>query len=584
MKRARACIVATVMAAVGMWAGAQSAFAASPKSSAPALIFAGGGSIDSLNPFIAIYQDALNVLELEYEPLTQWSASNTEVGGLASSWKATDGGRVWTYHLRPGLKWSDGKPITAADAVWTFDAVMHTPALAAANGSLVTGIKKVTAPNADTVQIALKAPQAPDPALGMPIVPAHVWSKLSDPAKFADTSDVVGSGPFLVTSYKRNQSVTMRTNPDWDGGKLAVSGVDFTVYQNTDAATQSLRSGAVDTADGLTPAQYSSLGGVKGVTRTKPPSEHYWSIDVNPGAQDKQHKPIGNGNPVLHDIRVRQAIQDVVDQKLLVEKVLGGNGTAGPGIIPPAYPRWYLPNSAARPGGTAQANKVLDAAGYKRGPDGIRLDKQGKPIHLRFTWTSGEVQEQEVVSYVIPWLKEIGIEASSNPESISQSATDLADGNYDLLFDGWGVSPDPDFMLYINTCANLPNAHGSDNTTAYNWCSPAYDKLYHAQHVTLNATKRAEYVHKALKMLYDAAVVDVLYYDQDLSAYRSNRFHFATAPSNSVYWASISAKPVTDAASSGGGSSGLLWGIVAAIVVLGVAYMLWRRRRAGEEE
>lgn len=583
LRKVVAVLVAGALPVIGV-----AAVPAAAADSKPVLKVAGGDQIDSLNPFIAIYQGALDVLNLEYEPLTQWNAQNREQGALAKSWKASDGGKVWTYKLNSGMVWSDGKPITAADAVWTINAIKHSDALAAANGSLVANIQSVKAVDQLTVQVTTKAAQAPDPVLGLYIVPQHVWAKISNPAKYANDSNVVGSGPYILNNYQRNQSATLAANPKWHGGTPSLSGIDFISYKDTNAATAAVRSGEIDSVSGLTAAQYASLKKAHGVGLAKPVSEHYWSIDVNPGAIDKQNKPMGNGNPVLHDVKVRQAIQEAIDQKTLVAKVLGGAGSYGPGIIPPAYPDYYLPNSVARSFSIAAANKLLDSAGYKRGPNGIRLDKSGNPIKLRFTWDSSEVMQQEVVSYVVPWLKDIGLSVTSNPESISQLASDLAQGKYDLLFDGWGVSPDPDFMLYINTCANRPNADGSGNTTAYNWCTPAYDKYYHAQHVALDQKTRQSDVRSALKMLYDSGVVDVLFYDQDLQAYRSDRFSFPDTTTYGVYgyWAFVDAKPSASGSSSSSGTPAYVWVIVAvAVVVLvgGGLLLIARRRRVRDD-
>lgn len=578
---------ASIAIAVPMMATTAYGAAASGR---PVLKDAYTGTIDSLNPFIAIYQNSDNIFNLEYEALTTWSWDNNETGQLAASWSTSPDGKTWTYKLRPGMKWSDGQPITSADVVWTFTAAMKNSALQAANGSLVAPIASVTAPSPTTVKITTKQAQAPDPALGMPIVPAHVWSKLPNPAKFADDANVVGSGPYVLKSYSQNQYAILKANPHWHGGTPPLAGVDFISYKDSNAAVAGLESGDVDEVGGLTPLQYNALKNRAGINLAEPLSEHYWSLDVNPGARDVHNKPMGNSSPVLHDQVVRRAIQLAIDDKTLVAKVLDGFGSYGPGIIPPAYKNWYLPNSDMRPFSISAANKLLDNAGYKRGPGGIRLDKSGKPITLRLMWDSSLPMSQQVINFVIPWLQQLGIKIASMPESEDQIAQNLSQANYDILWDGWGVSPDPDYMLYINTCASRPNTDGSGNTSAYNWCSPQFDKFFNEQHTQLNKAARAQEVRGALKTLYDAGVVDVLFYDAPLDAYRSSKFtipHVTTSGMDG-YWAFTQLH--TSEAVDGGTSSGapaFVWVIVAIAVVAvggGAVTVARRRRLAGDRE
>lgn len=593
-RRLRAGALAGILAAVGSIAILVPMMSApaygAPAPSRPVVKVAYTGTIDSLNPFIAIYGNSLNVLNLEYESLTNWGSDNNETGQLAASWSTSSDGKTWTYKLRPGMTWSDGQPITSADAVWSFNAAMKNSALQAANGSLIAPIASVTAPDANTVRITTKQAQAPDPALDMPVVPAHVWSKLPDPAKFADDSSVVGSGPYLLKSYAQNQSVILTANPHWHGGTPPLSGVDYISYKDVNAAVAGLQSGDVDVVKSLTPLQYNSLKNSSGIGVASPLSEHYWSLNVNPGALDIHNKPMGSGNPVLHDPVVRQAIQQAIDDKTLVNKVLDGFGSYGPGIIPPAYPTWYLPNSSMRPFNIDAANALLDKAGYKKGPDGIRLDKSGKPITLRLMWESDRVMSQQVVSYVVPWLQQLGIKITSMPESEDQLAQNLTQANYDILWDGWGVSPDPDFMLYINTCASRPNADGTGNTSAYFFCDPRFDQDFAAQHTELNKATRAQEVQSALKTLYDAAVVNVLFYDAPLDAYRSGKFSFPQIKTTGVdgYWAFTQLHTAVKAGGGASSSSGVpafVWVIVAIGVVAlgGGAFTVARRRRLDDD-
>ena len=106
-------------------------------------------------------------------------------------------------------------------------------------------------------------------------------------------------------------------------------------------------------------------------------------------------------------------------------------------------------------------------------------------------------------------------------------------GKYDLYFTGWGIGPDPDFQLSINQCSSRPNADGSGATSENNWCDPAFDALYKAQHTELDAAKRADLVKQAFTMIDKAAINSVIWYADTLEAWRSDKFTgFVKQPEN----------------------------------------------------
>ncbi|NJP70767.1 ABC transporter substrate-binding protein, partial [Streptomyces sp. C1-2] len=155
-------------------------------------------SVDSLSPFLATRLSSTSINRLMYEYLTDYDpGDNHAVPGLATEWKPSADKLTWTYTIRSGAKWSDGKSITAKDAAWTFHKMMTDEAAATANGSFVANFRKVTAPSDTELVVELKKPQATMTALDVPIVPEHVWSKVKDLSKFNNdkTFPVVGNGP-----------------------------------------------------------------------------------------------------------------------------------------------------------------------------------------------------------------------------------------------------------------------------------------------------------------------------------------------------------------------------------------------------
>ncbi|MCC5698138.1 ABC transporter substrate-binding protein, partial [Klebsiella pneumoniae] len=146
---------------------------------------------------------------------------------------------TWTFRIRRGVEWSDGQPVTARDAAYTFNRMMTDPAAATANGNFVENFASVTAPDDHTLVIRTKQPQSTMLAIDAPIVPEHIWSKVDDVASFPnDQMPVVGSGPFVLTEYEPERYVTLEANPRFWRGAPEVSRLQFVQFKNSDAAVQ----------------------------------------------------------------------------------------------------------------------------------------------------------------------------------------------------------------------------------------------------------------------------------------------------------------------------------------------------------
>lgn len=588
---------ALVFGTLGTGAGADAASAEDGPSARISLL----GDIDTLNPFLSVLSTGEDLLHYQYEPLVAWSAEdNTEYPAIAESWEPSDDATRWTFHLEPGAKWSDGEPIVAEDVVWTIEAIQQNDALKMSKGSLVENIERIEAPDPETVVMSMKSPQAPNPGTDLPIVPSHVWKQIEDPAAYQNDSDTVGSGPFIITDYSKTSGVTMRANPNYRHGEAKITHLAWVPYKNTDAAVQALKTGEIDMMRDLTSAQFASLEGVDGITAIYAKGNSFSALAINPGAKDIDGNDLGDGNPVLRDKVVRQAIVRAIDNETLREKVQQGHGEPGTGTVPPVYPAFHwaiAPEDLPLAYDPEAANEMLDEAGYERGPDGIRLDQSGKPISLRIMGRSSSASHQQTADFIGPWLQEIGIETTVTMLSDAQVNDESVLGRYDMYFTGWSVGPDPDFMMSINLCGSRPNADGSGATSESNWCDPEFDRLYARQHSETDPLKRAEILLEMQQLKYDAAVNNIMYFDPKFQAYRSDRFTGAQLqPSDGGVllrqngpWGVYSLTPVEGAAPQGDAANGpgtwwILGGIAAVALVGGGIALSRRRSRADSRE
>jgi peptide/nickel transport system substrate-binding protein len=551
------------------------------------------GDIDTFNPFLAVLLSSTGLNRYQYEALVGYGTNSEPVPGIASKWETSDDGKQWTFTIGEDRKWSDGEQVTADDVEYTYTSIIDTPALQEANGGLVTNIASVEATDPQTVEFTLKSAQASNPGQEIPIVPEHVWSK-ENATEFKADANVVGSGPYTITAYKTGQTVEMKANPHFWRGKSKIDGLTFVSYKNSDAAVQGLKSGDIDLVDGLTPAQYESLEKSDNIKVNAGIGRRYQALAINPGAVDKDGKKLGDGNPALKDPELRKAIFMAIDKETIVKRVLNGLGTVGQTEMPATYKDYFgfADGHEAVPFDLAAANKVLDDAGYEKGSDGIRENKQGEPLVLRLMGRNTESAHAQMADFVESWLKEIGIGVETQMVTPDKVNEDSTLGKYDLYFTGWSLGPDPDFQLSINTCDSRPNADGSGNTSENNWCSAEFDQLFKAQHAELDKAKRAQLVKEAFTTIYEAYVSDPIYYIKPLEAYRSDKVEgFVTQPEKSGvilnqngYWGLYSAELTSADSSDDGGTPAWVIPAVVVVVLLGIGGVVVARRRGGAAE
>ncbi len=577
-------------------------------------------AVDGMNPYVGQTSVDFEVYGLVYDDLMDYGQTNYQpTPRLATSWSVSKNQLVWTYHIRHGVKWSDGVPLTAADVAYTFwrDTIPGSTEFSD-NSSYVANIvhNSVKAIGKYTVQMTVTKPTPNMDLLIVSILPKHIWEHVTEKqvSNFPNTSPV-GSGPFIVTSFKINQSVTLKVNPNYWGGKPGISKLIFQNFTNPSAEAIALKNGSIDFAENLSVALFNSLKAARGVTLDNAPSGNWDELAFNTGAATVGGKPIGNGNPALRDVTVRRAISYALNREQLVQRVFLGDAQAATTIIPPIYPQYhYNPAAGALYNyDPKKAEAMLTADGWKMGPNGIRV-KNGKQLNLRLYYGSDSPTYTADAPYVKSWLNAIGIGVTVTAMSPSTETQDIGNGDYDTFIWGWGVEPNPDFQLSVFTCAQRSAGSPPNYTPGWSdsfFCDKQYDNLY-AEQKTVGGVARQNVVKQMQQILYASQPYALLTYDNDPQAFRSDLFTgFAPQPDakNGLmlfqevsWWSYRCLRPVgtspalTDhnigcqheigapvqvaASSSSGVSGGMIGGIAAAVVVLAAGGLFLVRRRS----
>jgi peptide/nickel transport system substrate-binding protein len=559
------------------------------------------GAVDSMSPFLAVRALPTALFRHMYDFLTNYDPKDGKVvPALAESWSASDDKLTWTYRIRSGATWSDGRPVTAKDAAWTFNLIKSNKDAGKGSGSYVRNFKTVTATDDRTLVIVLNRPQSTMLALDVPIVPEHVWAaRVPEIGRFNNDTrfPVVGNGPFVLTDYRKSEYIELTANKDYWRGAPKFDKVVYRYFKDIDAEVEALKKGEIDFVSELTPAQYESLRGNADLTLNKGQGKRFYALAVNPGPTTTGGQAFGDANPALKDRKVRHALARAIDTKALVDKTLGGYGTPGGGYLPPIWTtNHWEPDDATRLSfDLAAANRLLDEAGYAKGGNGMRTTPDGKPFSLRILGVTSRAPDTQNSTFMKEWFTRIGVElVPSIVESGTQSAA-LQAGNYDLAFTSWSTNPDPDYVLALHTCGARPATPGSSFPGDNFVCVAAYDELYQKQLAEYDANARTALIKDAQRQLYTDAYINVLYYPNVLEAFRKETVSSmqrmpgdnGTYMGQDGYWAWWSAVPTAAAGSDDDGGGATVPLVVGAAVLLGAAVvglLVVRRRRSTADE
>ena len=563
---------------------------------------------DNLNPFIGYESSSYEIWHLNYDLLFGFDAKTLQtVPELAAELPTTENGgisadgKTWTVKLRQGVKWQDGQPFTAKDVAFTYNLIIDHPDEAANFSSYTKFVKHVDVVDDYTVRFNLSKPKANMFGMWILVVPEHIWSKVPLKAlasSYRNDPPIIGTGPFQTTKVEKGKFVIMEANKSYWRGAPKIDEIIFNTYANSDSMAADLRAGALDVAWDIPTAQFQTLG--------RPPlkSISYVTKGFDELGFNCYDKPSSLGNPVLRDVKFREALNYAVDKQKIVDVAYMDHAAAATSIVQSGYYpasldwHWEPPVNEKYTFDLNKAKAALDAAGYKVGPNGIRLDKQGKPIELRLWSRSESETSQRVGRLLTAWFRAIGLKidyqamddgAMSDKMYNTNKAGQFAP-DYDMFLWGWGGDVDPDFILSIFQTSQI------NNWSDCAWSNPEYDQLYLQQQTTIDPQARKAVIYRMEQIVYHESPYIVLVYPQDIESYNVGKWSgWVQSPEGKggvIYTADnidtyLFVHPKTAAVAGGGGGSntGLIAGIViAVVVVIGIVVWLMRRGRGGPVE
>jgi peptide/nickel transport system substrate-binding protein len=518
---------------------------------------------DSINPNLAFIGSSAEASNIQYDPLVGLGPDlDYAKTGFAEAW--TQAGTTWTFTIRDGMRWSDGEPADANDVAFTFRYLLTSmdptyigpwaprgndlPRVGATRadgrpdhplslyGEVVVraaGLRSVQLVDAHTVTLTTARPTTLLLGALVPILPEHIWSTVpfvNAATDFQSAPPVVGSGPFQLVEWQRGTSARFVRNPDYWGERPFIDEVQFRFYPDRAALAAALERGEIDYARGVAPGDVDRLDAEPDIATVEGRGSGFTHLAYNTYA-----KPIDGGGAstsAVRDPKFRDALGYALDRAEIIDAAVEGHATPGTTLIPPGVVAFHTEPSKPRRFDVEEATRRLEAAGYvDADEDGVREDLDGRPIHLRLVYPTSDPKYAAAAVAVADDWERVGMGVTPTglePDTLDELLYVPEVGGtaeYDVELWSWSGSPDPDFLLSLLTTGQI----GRDSDS--NYSNPAYDRLFDAQRAAATVDERREIVRRMLDVAYDQAPIDVLFYDDELHAHRTDRFgDWSTTP------------------------------------------------------
>jgi peptide/nickel transport system substrate-binding protein len=488
---------------------------------------------------------------------------------LAERWEASPDGKTYTFYLRKNVVWHDGEPFTSADVKWSFENV--TAKLHPWGKGALRSLDSVDASDPHVAVVRLKIPSASLMSAMSnsisAILPKHLWEG-SEITRNPHNKQPIGTGPFKLVEYIPGDRIRyVRNDKFYIPGQPEFDELVLRIIPDAAARLAAFEKGELDMLyNNAIP--YSEIARV-----SKLPKVETVASDVSGAAIIGV---INTKAAPYNDKRVRQAVAHAIDRKFISDNVLPGVSQVMVGPLPSSFPLHNdsLKDYAFDP---AQANQMLDDAGYARKADGNRFE-------FRLLWAAYDSRSTKMADVIRQNLSTVGIAVSLQPlERGALNQRGFIGEQFDMIIDSYALGPDPDIgveRLY-NTNNILTPPGVFTNNSAYS--NPELDKLFDAQRVQTDFAKRKEIYDKIQEIIWDAMVVLPIVAYSGVSAYRNtamiNAFQAADGSKESFARVKLPAA-VADAAAPADSAGKMPWVLGAGASVIGLgSFWLWRRSR-----
>jgi len=428
---------------------------------------------------------------------------------LAEKYEIKEGGKQYLFTVRDGVKWQDGRPLTAEDVKFSFEYAARYPMVW---GTLdKKDIQKIEIVGDRQVQVTVREPNAAMLyKLGMVrIIPKHIWEKVDNPKEFTTPEAVIGSGPYRLTGYsKEHGTYRFEAFDGFWGPKQRVKVIEFVPVSEEVLAFEK---GEIDLA-GVTPDVLPRFQNNPQYKIVKSPG--FWGYRLLFNMKDY---------PVWRQKELRQAIAYAIDAQELIDKVARGAAVPGSaGILPPDHVMYNPGVKQYRPD-LQKAGELLAKLGYdRRGENGIRINQKGEKLSFNLLVSSGEVRLAELLK---EQLAKAGMEIKVQSVDMKTRDARVKDYNYELAVTGhggWGNDADYLRQRFASGSPGEALMASAPGTPGYH--NEELNALLNQQRLEFNEQERKELIFKAQDILAEDVPELPIYYTTGYSVYRPAKY------------------------------------------------------------
>jgi peptide/nickel transport system substrate-binding protein len=453
-----------------------------------------------LDPVTVASAGGTEIVDTVTERLVQIDANNKAIPALATTWTPSENGLTWKVTIRPHVQFNNGKPLTPADVVATFDRLIAADSTSPAKGALGPVLKSVKAdPDGTAVDFHLLSPFSDFPFLlsgnNTNILPANYKSGTW-------THTFVGTGAFVITNYQPGQSVTFKRNPHyWNSDHIYLAGISTKIFKDQQSEVLALQSGEID---GL-------YGEAISTNLTSALSSSNYAVTSSASSGFEAFALRVDQAP-FNDVKVRQAIAWAVDRDALIETVDGGLASLGNDTV-------FGPTHPVKPQGLTQR---------KADPTKVSELLGDRKIAFTITASSPDQQEALVIQQQLNKLPNFDIKVDiQSPSEYYAPGTDSPWLNASATLTGWASRPSP--SQFYN---NLYRTGAEWNASHYS--NPLADKLASEYDASTDSNKRQIIVDHLAKIQNDDVPVIITAF-QKSRYYLSKKLHMQLLPNNVTY-------------------------------------------------
>jgi peptide/nickel transport system substrate-binding protein len=560
-----------------------------------------------LNPFLAQLGSSYFVFTETYDLLPyNWGLADAGPDpdhSLVTSHEVSEDGLEYTFHLREGVRWSDGEDFTADDFVFSYEAVKNATSANVLAG-YVTSMRSIEKIDDYTVRYTLKRPDARVLTAFVPALPEHIWGDvpLDELSRFDPCCPMVGTGPYVIASEDDldPKGTTILTPNEYFWGEPGqIERILMIKYGDKEAQLRDIQLNSLDAVLSGSSSWVPQLETDPSVEAWAAPSPGFTSIAFNLCPPQDVHPDNtctgpaeGVNTQVVQDLAIRQAMQWAIDRQNLVDTVYFGQATPGNGFISPYYKRYFQSYEGDPEIGYTydpdRARQILAEGGWACPENGV-CTKDGQPATFELLVRSENQEDQNAARRIVAWAADVGIEielsvisedallARNYPESPEDK--NKYEPDYDAFLWGWGGDlPSPDFNFEVTLCGS------SWSDTFY--CNPEeYDPLPEAALRSLDFQERVDLMHRSERIVLRDSPYLILVHDALIYLTRTDTWAgYVASPEPdgapfSTSWLQLQIVRPGQAASSNYAGAPIALGGLALFVVAAFLASRWRRRR-----